>query len=206
MPRKKTAKRAGKRPVAGKATASPMQKMEKDFQQSIVKVVGQLATDAKRAKLQVAKIQATHKKAQAKAAKSEARVKAAQKNKQTSSGKKQLKIAMKQHAAATKLLSAVAKQLNNAEKALENAEHTQAKLVALRKYINQFSQVWAKEATKLKKTKKVKASTKAKPRKKIKRVEPQQNFGTSDEQSSHSSDDYVSSENTATEETNDFTS
>ena len=143
MSRKKTAKRAVKRPITINAAPSS-QKMEKDFQGAIAKMIAQLNTDLNRLKQQQSKLKATEIKTKAVIQKF---------TKPVAKAKKKSAAATKQYKLATKTLSTLTKQLNDIAKAITNIAQSNARLVALRKHINQFQQIWVKSIKASKKPK-----------------------------------------------------
>lgn len=157
MPRKKNAKRA-KKSLKARTNVVTIQKLERDFLRSPMKLARQLNKDVTSLKQKDSRIKKAINKIDATAANAEKRLKNAEALKHTSAGKKKFVKAKKAHMKSSQLLAGLNKQLNKNTKMLDEASARHEKLVALRKNISQFEKEWATRA----KTKKTKATSKPK--------------------------------------------
>lgn len=162
MPRKKSTKRTNKRQKATNVLVN-VQKMEKDFIQTPLKMAAQLTKEIKKHQKQESKFNKTISKLNNQLKKTEGRINAITKAKPTATSKKKLKVLTKKYNQAQAIQSQFDKQLQTVTNSLDNLLSNQARFNALGKCINQFNNDWAKAA------KKAKAEAKAKSKQQVAR-------------------------------------
>lgn len=150
MSRNKTAKRINKRQALN--NLATLQKIEKDFLTTPVKLAGHLNKEIASLKQKESKLKKEITKNNAQIKNAETRIKLSTKSK-TATGKRQLTSAKKVFKKIMKNHFGLNKQYHTLTKSLQQLIEKQTKLLALGKYLKQFDKEWLKNSKKLPKTK-----------------------------------------------------
>ena len=143
MRRKKSVKRANKKQTANNILAT-VQKVEKDWLKTPVKLAAQLEKEIKAHNKREKKLGKLVSKLDHALQKSEARIAKAENNAPSAANKKQLKAVLKKFDAKSKLYDASCQQLDAIAASLNPIAEKHAEIVALINYVNQFQKEWKK--------------------------------------------------------------